>query len=427
MTTTPTSRPTSRTPARPIRPDRVRTSVGSTPPPTSREPAAAPRRRGRAPIPALTGVRVVLASWIIAHHLIRWLCKGNGLEAADFWILRQGQAATSGFFVLGGIGLFWAYGERLTTNPTLESWGTYMRRRWASIWPVGVLGATLAIPYEIHANIMNGAELVGAYVLNVLLLQAWLPVGGGEHGASLRFDGPTWTLSALLFWYAMFPIVALFVQRFVRGKRGLVALGTVPWLVVVLVSLSFADQPLGQWLLHVHPFVRGADILAGVAIGAWIERYGRPSARGGWMVNPRSVVACFAAAISAHWLEHHGGLAVGWLFGAWFIPPMALLAIGLTAEGGPLVRLFAWRRLERPGRVAFAMLMLHVPFISLGWQLGIVRPDRPIAVALLLIGCLAVSYVVHLRVERPLVRRLAGGATGVMTAPVAAAPIRAER
>jgi peptidoglycan/LPS O-acetylase OafA/YrhL len=147
----------------------------------------------------------------------------------------------------------------------------------------------------------------------------------------------------------------------------------------------------------------------------------------GWIVQPLSVVACFAAAISAHWLEHHGGLAVGWLFGAWFIPPMALLAIGLTAEGGPLVRLFAWRRLERPGRVAFAMLMLHVPFISLGWQLGIVRPDRPIAVALLLIGCLAVSYVVHLRVERPLVRRLAGGATGVMTAPVAAAPIRAER
>jgi peptidoglycan/LPS O-acetylase OafA/YrhL len=425
MTTTPTPRTLARPPARPIRKD-ARTGPGSPPSDGSTAPVA---RRGRAPIPALTGVRVALAAWIIAHHLIRWLCKGNGLEAADFGLLRQGQAATSGFFVLGGIGLFWAYGERLTTNPTLESWGTYMRRRWASIWPVGVLGATLAIPYEIHANIMDGAPLVGAYVANVLLLQAWLPVGGGQHGVSLRFDGPTWTLSALLFWYAMFPIVATLVHRHLLTKWRLVALGVLPWLAVVATSLAYGNAPLGTWLLHVNPIVRGADILAGVAIGAWIVHFGRPSARVGWLLQPLALVAWIGSGAVGHVLEHHHGWSQASLFGAFYIPPMALLALSLTATGGPLVRLFAWRRLERPGRVAFAMLMLHVPFISLGWQLGIVRPDRPLAVVALLVGCLALSYVVHLRVERPLVRRLAGAGGSGATAPAArtGAAIRAGR
>lgn len=391
------------TPTRPVRPETPYLERARPPQPPGGGDAPR-RRRGRAPIPALTGVRVVLAAWIVAHHLIRWLCEGTPLTVGQFGILRQGQAATSGFFVLGGIGLYWAYGERLVHDATLASWGRYLRRRWAAVWPVGVLGALLAVPFELGADIVEGAEFVGMFVMNALLLQAWLPIGGGPHGVSLRFDGPTWTLSMLLFWYATFPVVAVLVHRRLRTRLGLLALGVLPWLAVVAMAVAFADEALGFWFLHVHPFARGADLLAGVAIGAWIVRHGRPSAAAGWLLQPLAVAAVVGSAIAGSRTDLPGA----WLFGAWYIPCMALLAIALTAEGGPLVRLFAWRALERPGRVAFAMLMLHVPFISLGWQHGLVHPDRPVAVALLLVGCLAISWIVHLRIERPLVRRLAG-------------------
>lgn len=381
------------------------------PPPD--EPAGSrSRSRGRAPIPALTGVRVLLAAWIIGHHLIRWIAQGNPIVAADFGVLRQGQAATSGFFVLGGIGLYWAYGERLALQATLEGWWVYLRRRWAAVAPLGLIGAVLAIPFELIANIMDGAELWATFVLNALLLQSWLPMGGGEHGVSLRFDGPTWTLSALLFAYAMFPVVALLLHRYSRTRRSLVLLGVLPWLSIVGCAWAFADQPLGVWFLHVHPFARFADLLAGVAIGCWIVRYGRPGVRAGWMLQVAAVAAVGGMAVLATQTQ----LDRAWYFGAWYIPPMALLALSLTAEGGPLVRLFAWKRLERPGRVAFAVLMLHVPMISLGWHLGIVRPDRPLAIAVLLAACLAISWLVHLKVERPLVRRIAGNSSATSPA-----------
>jgi peptidoglycan/LPS O-acetylase OafA/YrhL len=372
--------------------------------------------RGRAPIPALTGVRVVLAAWIVCHHLLRWIAEGNPIVASDFGVLRQGQAATSGFFVLGGLGLYWAYGERLALQATLEDWGRYLRRRWAAVAPVGFIAAVLAIPFELKAGIMEGAELWGAFVANVLLVQAWLPMGGGDHGVSLRFNGPTWTLSMLLFWYALFPVIALLVHRHVHRRRGLVALGVLPWIAVVGMAWAFASEPLGVFFLHVHPFARGADILAGVAIGCWIVRYGRPSARAGWVLQPLAVAAVSISALAATWTN----LDKAWYFGAWYIPCMALLAISLTARGGPLATLFAWKRLERPGRVAFPMLMLHVPFISLGWHYGLVRPDGLLVVAALLAACLILSWWVHLKVERPLVRRISGASS----APALAAPVR---
>lgn len=401
-----------------VRPERE-LPIPAAEPPAEPPDGDAPRRpAGRAPIPALTGVRVVLAAWIVCHHLLRWIAQGNPIVAADFGILRQGQAATSGFFVLGGIGLYWAYGERLALQATLEDWWRYLRRRWAAVAPLGLLGAVLAIPYELQADIMDGAELWASFLANALLLQAWLPMGGGEHGVSLRFDGPTWTLSMLLFCYAVFPVIALLLHRYSRTRRSLVLLGLLPWLAVVAMAHAFGDEPLGVWFLHVHPFARIADLLAGVAIGAWIVRHGRPSVRAGWVLQPVAVLAVLGSA----YLATQGDYAKATLFGAWYIPCMALLAISLTAHGGPLVRLFAWRRLERPGRVAFAMLMLHVPFISLGWQLGLVRPDRPLVVAALLVACLAISWVVHLKVERPLVRRIAG--TSSSATPTASAATR---
>ncbi len=412
QTTTPTAPRDARTIAK--RPEREQVLLGAEPPmsPPSDPRAARPIARGM--IPALTGVRVVLAAWLVCHHLIRWLANGTPIVAADYGVLRQGQAATCGFFVLAGIGLYWAYGERLAITATLEEWGRYLRRRWAAVAPLGLLGAMLAIPYELMADIMQGAELWVTFVLNALLVQGWIPTGGGDHGVSLRFDGPTWTLSALLLAYAVFPLVAVLLDRVWTSRRAVVALGVVPWLAIVALAWAYADQPLGTWLLHVSPITRLADVLAGVAIGCWIVRWGRPSARVGWVLQPLAAALLVAAAQVASLKT----LDKAWYYGAWYIPPIALLMYALTAHGGPLVSLFAWRRLERPGRVAFAVLMLHVPMLSLGWELGLVSPDRPVAIVVLLGACLALSWLVHLKVERPLVRRIAGpsGALATSTA-----------
>lgn len=386
------------------RPEREQVVLGAEPamdPP--RDPADAfPTRRER--IPALTGIRILLALVLVMHHTLRYLTLDSDRSPRDFGVLYQGPVATCGFFVLAGIGLYWAYGERLAHDATLETWGRYLRRRWAAVAPLGALGAVLAIPGELLARIMEGAELWVTFALNVVLLQAWIPAGGGEHGVSLRFDGPTWTLSALLFAYVAFPIVALLVHRRIRTRLGLVVLGAAPWLAVVACAWAYADQPLGTWMLHVLPIMRFADVLAGVAIGAWIVRHGRPGARAGWLLQGAAVVVVPTMMM----LAGSGTLDRGWYYGAWYIPPVALLAYSLTALDGPLTRVFALAPIERAGRVAFALLMLHMPLLLLGSELGWVEFGNLHGVAIMLAVCLFGAWIVHLKVERPLVRRLAG-------------------
>lgn len=58
--------------------------------------------------------------------------------------------------------------------------------------------------------------------------------------------------------------------------------------------------------------------------------------------------------------------------------------------------------------VAFALLMLHMPLLLLGSELGWVEFGNLHGVTIMLAVCLFGAWIVHLKVERPRVRRLAG-------------------
>lgn len=350
-------------------------------------------------IEALTGIRAIFVVWLVAHHLIRRLSMGSDLVADDYGILRQGMAATTGFLVLAGILLAWSWGVRLGTEPGIEPSLRFIRRRWVMVWPLAALGVVLSIPFEMREGLMGAREFVAGLALNLGMLQAWIPVGGEEHGVSLRFNAPTWTISVLVACYAAFPLVAIWVHRGLRTTRALITAAVAAWIAVVVLTIGYAWEPHGQWLVHVHPMVRGVDVLVGVLLGTMVVRRGRPGRQAGWLLQVAGIAAVLAAAGFAAWLGSP------WKFyGALYIPPLALLCVSLTAHDGPMTRLCAAAPMVWAGRRAYALAMVHVPVLGIAWQSGLVDPARPWSTALALLACCVVAEAAHRWVEVPVVR-----------------------
>ena len=82
--------------------------------------------RGRQ-LPALTGLRFLLAAWVLLDHLtVRGMLLDTGVNAlphAAGSIVRHGYLAVSTFFVLSGFVLARGYAVRCWTRKTLAAYG----------------------------------------------------------------------------------------------------------------------------------------------------------------------------------------------------------------------------------------------------------------------------------------------------------------
>lgn len=355
----------------------------------------------RVDLTALHGLRTCLTAWLVVHHATRWLLRGTDIDPQTVGLLRQRQGATSGFFVLSGVVLTYRWSQKLVDEPTIPLAAEFLRKRWAAIWPLGMVGALLAVPYELIEDRLSGGEYLVGLLSHALMVQSWLPVGGGAHGLSLRFDGPTWTLSTLFALYAAFPVIVWLVQR-IRTRVGLVALALVPWLIILATAWSLQHEDKGTWMLHVSPLMRMADFLAGIAIGTWLVRYGGLRRRTAWAAQGAGV----AMVVAAIWLAVALDMQRELRFGVLFIPPFAVLVAGLTVPGGPIGALLATRPLQFAGKRAFAVAMLHTPLLGLGWHAGYVRLDRPPSTAGVLATAVVLALAVHRWIEVPARSRL---------------------
>ena len=109
--------------------------------------------RGRQ-LPALTGLRFLLAAWVLLHHLTgRGMLLDTGVSAlphAAASIVRHGYLAVSTFFVLSGFVLARGYAVRCWTGKTLAAYGV---ARLARVLPVYALSLLVVGLYVLLRNL----------------------------------------------------------------------------------------------------------------------------------------------------------------------------------------------------------------------------------------------------------------------------------
>ena len=179
-----------------------------------------------------------------------------------------GQAAVQYFFVLSGFVLMATYRDR-----TLR-WGSFMQRRLARIYPLYLLALVLlvvvnTVPAEaiknwfIHVNLLTTRTLIKLVwqhlrqlpfvnlLLTATMTQAWNVV------TTQAYNGPAWSLSVELFFYAAFPWL---INAFRHRSARVLAWGTA-CLLVLLMAITYTLQQPNIWVLSHGFFHSGSPLL----------------------------------------------------------------------------------------------------------------------------------------------------------------------
>ena len=300
----------------------------------------------RQQLPALTGVRFLLAIWVVFHHLTgHHMMLEAWAQSLPGWaheIVRSGYLAVGTFFLLSGFVLARSYGETTWSRRNLIRYGA---GRLARVYPAYLLSLLIVSPF-IYRFLANPAAAPKLPVITsyVFVLQGW-------ERAVVHWNTPAWSLSCEFFFYLCFPLLAFSLRR--RS-------GTT---IAVAVAVAIAMPAVLAWLGapdYWKPFSHLADFLLGIAAAGIFERVSeRGSAwtrRGWWLYIPAVVGgACIVAFPS---------LTAGWTTLTIALRPMNFaLVVGLGLGGGLPARVLSTRLAKLLGDSSYSLYILHVPLL----------------------------------------------------------------
>lgn len=364
-------------------------STAASPRPASAEQAAARPRR----VDSLTGLRFFAAVAVVLCHVGGSFLFFRHVTVADGY----GYVGVTFFFLLSGFVLTWS----CTGQAARRFWWLRLSR----VWPLSFIMMVFA--FTVIANKENIPGPVG-HVADLLLLQAWSPTQKVYFGG----NGVEWSLSAELFFYALFPFAAAGLAK-LRG-RGLATTAAATLLVLGLAPLIASMRGMSAstyyWLFFVFPPYRFGEFLLGMILARAVVL----GIRSPWPATTAVVGA--AGSVAAMWSITRYTIDTGAAVqrpdvALLFVPCFALLLWGCVS--GELAGRRSWlasRPMLRLGEWSFALYLVHKPtFIftsrwswwhNHGGYSAVLMFAAYLSLAVCVAGCLC------LLIERPVERRL---------------------
>jgi peptidoglycan/LPS O-acetylase OafA/YrhL len=172
---------------------------------------------------ALTGLRIVAALWVFAHHISpHVLPRLPFLEVFEPLISRGGLGVDL-FFILSGFILSYNYVAKLGTRFQPRRAVRFIRLRLARVYPVHFVTLVTSAVLVLIASALNASyqaqseNTVLTFVENLFLIQAWF-------GQPYSWNGVAWSVSAEWFAYLLFPLAAVLFFR-VRSLTAAILVG----------------------------------------------------------------------------------------------------------------------------------------------------------------------------------------------------------
>jgi peptidoglycan/LPS O-acetylase OafA/YrhL len=342
---------------------------------------------------SLTGMRFFAALMVVLIHVGAQFASGPWLLTAESF----GYIGVSFFFVLSGFVLTWSSARQ----PAVRFWWLRLSRIWPATTVMAVVAFTAVAAYErIPSGLGKLSEL--------LLLQAWWPDQNVYYGG----NGVSWSLSAEMFFYLLFPLVIIPLRRLRSGELWLVAAGTLALMMAVpmIATADGMSATTYAWAFFVFPPYRFGEFLLGMVLARAIVL--------GLRV-PAPAWTWFGAALglggAIWWLTSSArdtGAAMARPYVALIMVP--LFALMLAAGAVRDVQGRRWwlgsRPLLRLGEWSFALYLVHKPVFLLTNPWGWWGLPRGFASVLPFVAYLALAVAVaaglHYLVEKPIERAL---------------------
>jgi peptidoglycan/LPS O-acetylase OafA/YrhL len=323
-------------------------------PTTALHPAAHTARRPA--LPALTGLRTILALTILLFHFTP-----NGLTWARhprftlYPLIDIGYVFVSFFFLISGFILSYNYAGRAQPVNAADFWMARLSR----LYPVYALTMLISIPMLMAEwAARSRTQFVEGVITTPLLLQGFFP------RIATFWNTVSWTLSCEVVLYLLFPY--LLRLRWPRGTGKLLALVVALWLVGLIPHTIYlltnpdhlphiADRYSdGYWLdtLKFTPLPYLCTFLAGLTLGRLHESAA---------LTARARMALALAGFAAVWFVcYHltGRLPYILVHGGLLTPLFAAIILGLAGPS-PLASIFSWRPLVAVGASTYCLYLLH--------------------------------------------------------------------
>lgn len=349
-------------------------------------------------IDSLTGLRFLAASAIFLWHLRGSFVPDDAFE--PFYL----AGAVPLFFVLSGFVLAVGGGPK-------SGWADFFVARFARIWPAHMASLLLlfAVFWPWSKLYFETPESLGNLLLNALLLQDWVPIASVYQG----YNGVSWSISAELFFYAVFPFVFLHARTAPVRTLTLATLLITSW--VVLVSLIFPSVDL-SWLGYMNPVAGLWAFVIGIAAGSWYtnNRGKHQPSIGTWTALEVAAIAIALAAnawIATVALPDIPLALAAFIRGMGAAPAYAVLIVVLALSKGLVSRLLSNRVIVYLGEVSFSFYLVHQ--IILRWYAEHTALFGEVSsagrLAFVTAASLGVSMAIYHAVEMPMRRVIVQG------------------
>ncbi|WP_082096486.1 acyltransferase family protein [Demequina gelatinilytica] len=353
-------------------------------------------RTGGIRLDSLTGLRFVAALAVFLTHALPRLPADNPVgRLAQDW-LTQGRVGVSFFFILSGFVLMWS--RRPDDAPR-----AFYRKRAARILPVYWLSQLASFPV---AFAISGGVAISDIVLRatpaMLGIQSWFPDAAIYHAG----NQVSWSVADELFFYLMFPVLAVVVPR-ARPRRALLVVSVAAIVAVPAVVVALGSGPVGSWAVYILPLQRIAEFVIGMALAHAMLRGWRPPV-GLRAASILSVAAYLAAGAVP---EAFGDVSVT------LAPLVLLIAAAAAADLDGASSPYRSRGLVVLGDWSYSFYLAHsLILVSVS---GVVDKALPggvgtdlapslLAIVGALVASVAAAGAAYTWVEKPLERRLRG-------------------
>jgi len=336
----------------------------------------------------LTGIRAILAWWVVALHIV---C--NPQMAKYFWfapVFSSGNLAVDGFFVLSGFILCHVYANRLS-DFSGRGFLSFLVARIARIYPVHVIVLLAFVPAlvvnrEFHLpNAVTGFSGLDLG-LSLLLLQAW---GFINHPA---WNSVAWSISAEWFAYLLFPVFLIVI---VKSNSMVRVAFVIASSAIALCWVAFSQREMnGPAGLYRSALVM---VCANFALGCVVYVVKQSGIKSKAWVGTLAAGAAIVCA-SYRWLP---------LFSLCF----AVLIFALASNGDLLSGPLSSKAMVYLGETSYSVYMVHLllwqAVAALAGRAGLLSPACApwvVAATVILIG--ATSSLIYHTVELPARRYL---------------------
>jgi peptidoglycan/LPS O-acetylase OafA/YrhL len=350
----------------------------------------------RRDLPSLTGVRFLAALVVVLVHATASFAPVPGISH----LVAPGSVGVTFFFVLSGFILTYTAPRGSAIDAR-----SFYARRFARVYPLHLLTWSV-FAILVVSGIASVTPL--AAVLNVFLLQAWVPV----QDVYFSMNGPSWSLSAEAFFYACFPFLIRRITTWSAKTtvRMIVLLFAGAGLIAVVLHAAFPTSSVG--LLYVNPAYRIWEFVAGICL-AHLFRQGVRLNFPGWLVGVAFAASWTVCAVAAPVLPTLGlGLSAlpGHFASLIMFPSVALVIYWLAqADGDERPTPVSSRSMVMLGKWSFSLYLIHLPILQLfEFALGtaVSLPGAVLRLATVVVVAVGLSGVAFNYFEAPVERAI---------------------